>query len=82
MAEPYTRRRFLGRTGAAGLALGLSSLLSACGIEGEAQKRGAVISGGWTCGTQVYYVTLRAFVIDADGNRSNAITYTIHCNGG
>ena len=51
-------------------------------IPAAAQKRGAVISGGWRCGTQVYYVTLRAFIIDADGNRSNAITYTIHCNGG
>ena len=51
-------------------------------IPAEAQKKGAVISGGWRCGTQVYFVTLRAFLIDSDGNRSNVITYTIHCNGG
>lgn len=51
-------------------------------IPAEAQKKGAVISGGWRCGTQVYYVTLRAFLIDSEGNRSNVITYTIHCNGG
>lgn len=51
-------------------------------IPAQAQQRGATISGGWRCGTQVYYVTLRASVMDADGNRSNAITYTLHCNGG
>jgi len=51
-------------------------------IPPAAQKKGAIISGGWRCGTQVYYVTLRASVMDADGNRSNAIQYTIHCNGG
>jgi hypothetical protein len=51
-------------------------------IPADAQKKGAVISGGWRCGVQQYYVTLRAFVIDADGNRSNAIEYTMHCNGG
>jgi hypothetical protein len=51
-------------------------------IPPAAQKKGAIISGGWRCGTQIYYVTLRASVMDADGNRSNAIQYTIHCNGG
>ena len=51
-------------------------------IPAEAQKKGAVISGGWMCGTNQYYITLRAFVMDADGNRSNALRYTIHCNGG
>jgi hypothetical protein len=48
----------------------------------EAQKKGAVISGGWMCGTAQYYVTLRAYVMDADGKRSNALRYTLHCNGG
>ena len=47
-----------------------------------AQKKGAVISGGWRCGPQVYYITQRASVMDAEGNRSNSIQYTIHCNGG
>jgi len=51
-------------------------------IPPAAQKKGAIVSGGWRCGTQVYYVTIRATVMDADGNRSNAIQYTIHCNGG
>ena len=51
-------------------------------IPAEAQKKGAVLSGGWQCGTNQYYITLRAFVMDADGNRSNAMRYTIHCNGG
>jgi hypothetical protein len=51
-------------------------------IPAEAQKRGAGISGGWRCGVAQYYVTLRAFIMDADGNRSTAILYTIHCNGG
>jgi hypothetical protein len=51
-------------------------------IPAEAQKRGAVLSGGWRCGVAQYYVTLRAYIMDSDGNRSNAIEYTIHCNGG
>jgi hypothetical protein len=51
-------------------------------IPSEAQEKGAVISGGWNCGVAQYYVRLRAYIIDADGNRSNAIEYTIHCNGG
>ncbi|HMI95053.1 MAG TPA: aspartyl protease family protein [Micropepsaceae bacterium] len=51
-------------------------------IPAEAQKKGAVLSGGWTCGKNVYYVTIRAFVMDSDGNRSNPMEYTIHCNGG
>ena len=51
-------------------------------IPAEAQKRGAVLSGGWRCGLAQYYVTLRAYIMDSDGNRSNAIEYTIHCNGG
>ena len=46
------------------------------------QKNGAVISGGWRCGVPIYYVTMRAVILDAEGNRSNSLTYTIHCNGG
>jgi hypothetical protein len=48
----------------------------------QAQKTGAVLSGGWRCGVAQYYVTLRAYIMDADGNRSNSVQYTIHCNGG
>jgi len=51
-------------------------------IPAAAQMKGAVVSGGWRCGVQQYYITMRAFVMDADGNRSNALRYTIHCNGG
>jgi hypothetical protein len=51
-------------------------------IPSDVQKKGAVVSGGWHCGVAMYYVTLRAYIIDADGNRSNAIEYTMHCNGG
>ena len=51
-------------------------------IPAEAQKKGAVVSGGWTCGIAQYYVTIRAFIMDADGKRSNSVQYTIHCNGG
>jgi opacity protein-like surface antigen len=51
-------------------------------IPADAQKNGAVQSGGWTCGTTVYYATLRAFIMDSDGNKSNTVEYTIHCNGG
>jgi hypothetical protein len=51
-------------------------------IPAAAQKKGAVQSGGWTCGKNQYYVTIRAFIMDAEGNRSNPVEYTIHCNGG
>lgn len=51
-------------------------------IPADAQKKGAVVGGGWNCNTNPYYVTLRAWIMDADGNRSNEVQYTIHCNGG
>ena len=51
-------------------------------IPAEAQKRGAVISGGWRCNVGQYYVTMKAYVLDSDGNRSNTVQYTVHCNGG
>ena len=51
-------------------------------IPAAAQKKGAVQSGGWQCGIAQYYVTIRAVIMDADGNRSNPMEYTIHCNGG
>jgi hypothetical protein len=55
---------------------------SVINIPSQAQKRGAVLSGDWNCGTSTYYVRLNAYIMDADGNRSNTIQYTIHCNGG
>jgi hypothetical protein len=51
-------------------------------IPADAQKQGAVVSGGWNCNTNAYYATLRAWIMDADGIRSNEVQYTIHCNGG
>lgn len=55
---------------------------AAINIAPDVQRRGAVLSGGWHCGVAKYYVTLRAYVIAADGSRSNTLEYTIHCNGG
>ena len=46
------------------------------------QADGALTLQDWDCGTASYFITMRAFVIDADGRRSNAIRYTVHCNGG
>lgn len=51
-------------------------------VPAEAQKKGAVITGGWSCNEGRYYAKVSAFIMDADGNRSNTITYTVHCNGG
>jgi hypothetical protein len=48
----------------------------------DVQKKGAVVSRGWHCGVAMYCVMLRGYIIDADGNRSNAIEYTLPCNGG
>lgn len=51
-------------------------------IPAEAQKRGAVLSGSWGCGSAQFYTTVSAYIMDADGNRSNTVRYTVHCNGG
>ena len=51
-------------------------------IPADAQKKGAVFGGGWTCNDKPYYATMKAWIMDADGNRSNEVQYTIHCNGG
>ena len=48
----------------------------------EGQKKGAVIVGGFNCNRGHFYVTQSAYIMDADGNRSNSVRYTIHCNGG
>ena len=45
-------------------------------------QNGVIASGGWECGTSKYFITMRSYVIDADGKHSNALRYTIHCNGG
>jgi len=51
-------------------------------ISPEQQIKGAVYTGGWTCGPESYYVTLQAFVLNLDGQKSNTVEYTIHCNDG
>jgi hypothetical protein len=51
-------------------------------ISPEQQMKGAVYTGGWPCGPESYYVTLQAFVMNLDGQKSNVVEYTIHCNGG
>ena len=45
-------------------------------------QNGVIASGGWDCGTSKYFITMRSYVIDADGKHSNSLRYTVHCNGG
>lgn len=51
-------------------------------IPAELQREGAVFVGDWSCGPGKYYVTIRAFLINLEGGKSNTLQYTIHCNGG
>jgi hypothetical protein len=51
-------------------------------ISSEQQIRGAVYTGGWPCGPESYYVTIQAFVMNLEGQKSNVVEYTIHCNRG
>jgi hypothetical protein len=51
-------------------------------ISAKQQIQGAIFAGSWSCGAETYYVTLRAFMMNLDGARSNVVEYTIHCNGG
>lgn len=51
-------------------------------IPAELQRAGTVFVGDWSCGPGKYYVTIRAFLVNLEGRRSNALQYTIHCNGG
>jgi hypothetical protein len=71
--------RELVSTSANNLHLDTSSVIN---IPADAQKKGAVFSGGWNCGTNPYYVTLKVWIMDADGDRSNEAQFTVHCNGG
>ena len=54
----------------------------AINIQSDAQKQGAMITAGWNCNANAYYVTFKAYLMDSDGNRSNEVQYTVHCNGG
>jgi hypothetical protein len=51
-------------------------------ISSERQMRGAVYTGGWPCGPESYFATLQAFIMNLDGQKSNVVEYTIHCNDG
>lgn len=51
-------------------------------ISPDQQIRGATYVGGWRCGPESYYVTVRAFIMNLAGSKSNEVQYTIHCNGG
>ena len=51
-------------------------------ISAEQQMRGATYVGGWPCGPESYYLTLQAFLLNLEGQKSNVVEYTIHCNGG
>jgi hypothetical protein len=51
-------------------------------IPADQQRKGAVYVGGWHCGPEAYAATLKAFLVDTNGNHSNALEYTVHCNGG
>jgi len=51
-------------------------------VPADAQKQGAVISGGWSCRAAQYHATVRAYILASDGTRSNSVQYTVHCNGG
>jgi len=55
---------------------------TAINVPADAQKHGAVVTGGLTCGQSPFYATMTAYIMDADGNRSNSVQYTLHCNGG
>jgi len=54
----------------------------AINIPADAQKTGAIVTGGWTCMAAQYYVTMKAYILATDGGRSNTVQYTVHCNGG
>jgi hypothetical protein len=54
----------------------------AINIPAEQQKKGAMVTSAWTCSDSRYSVAVRAYIMDAEGNRSNEVRYTVHCNGG
>jgi hypothetical protein len=51
-------------------------------ISADQQMKGATYVGGWPCGPESYYLTIQAFLLNLDGQKSNVVEYTIHCNGG
>ena len=51
-------------------------------ISPEQQIKGATYVGGWPCGPESYYLTIQAFLMNLEGQKSTVVEYTIHCNGG
>jgi hypothetical protein len=54
----------------------------AINIPPDQQKQGGTVSVLLSCTDNRYFETFRAYIIDAEGNRSNELQYTVHCNGG
>lgn len=54
----------------------------AINVPADQQKRGAIATVLSPCTDNSYFVTYKVFIIDAEGNRSNEVQYTLHCNGG
>ena len=54
----------------------------AINIPPDQQKKGATVTSLWTCNDSRYSVAVRAYIMDMDGNHSNEVRYTVHCNGG
>ena len=50
-------------------------------VDPDQQKKGAVWVGGWGCGPNPSSTTVRAWLVDRHGNRSNAVEYHIDCKG-
>jgi hypothetical protein len=47
----------------------------------DTQKVGTLVRAGTFCNGQVSRTTSEAYVTDGDGNRSNSVRFTVHCNG-
>ncbi len=50
-------------------------------IDPAQQKPGAAWVGGWPCGPNPETTTMRAYITDRKGARSDALDYTVACRG-
>jgi hypothetical protein len=55
--------------------------ISRISIDPAKQRQGAVYVGEWQCGPNPSTTTVRAYLTDRQGNRSNTLDYTIVCKG-
>jgi hypothetical protein len=53
--------------------------VSRINIDPMQQRQGAVWVGGWGCGPNASTTTIRAYLLDARGNHSNTVDYTVVC---